>query len=81
MTAEEKKEMQGVLNGAAGWLRAQLGPTLRLRNIPELVFVYDPSLEHGDHIEAILHQLHEEEIEKDDSTRDFEASSSISESE
>ncbi len=57
---EEKTEAQAVLTHAAGWLRASLAATLRLRNIPELVFVYDPSLEHGARIEALLHELHGE---------------------
>lgn len=57
---EELAEVQTALDGAAGWLRAKMAPTLRLRNLPELVFVYDPSLAQGERIEALLHQLHEE---------------------
>jgi ribosome-binding factor A len=56
-----KEEVQEALDGAAGWLRAKLAPTLRLRNIPELVFIYDDSLEHGARIEALLKKLREEE--------------------
>lgn len=58
--AEKKAEAQRMLDGAAGWLRGQIAPTLRLRNIPELVFVYDPSLEHGERIDALLEQWHRE---------------------
>lgn len=58
--AEKKAEAQRMLDGAAGWLRGQIAPTLRLRNIPELVFVYDPSLEHGERIDALLEQWHQE---------------------
>ena len=53
--------VQQALNGAAGWLRNQMAPTLRLRNLPKLVFVYDPSLAHGARIEELLQQLHEED--------------------
>ncbi len=60
-TPEERKEVQTALDKASGWLRAQLAPTLRLRNLPELVFLYDASIEHGAHIEAILSQLQKEE--------------------
>lgn len=67
-TQEDIAEMQGVLDGAAGWLRAQLAPALRLRNIPKLVFVYDPSLEHGARIEALLQQYHGEEAPDDEHT-------------
>jgi len=60
-TAEEIAEIQNALDGAAGWLRSAMAPTLRLRNIPKLVFTYDPSLAHGARIEALLQQFHEEE--------------------
>ena len=46
--------VQAALDGAAGWLRGQMAPTLRLRNIPQLVFRYDPSLVHGARIDEIL---------------------------
>ncbi len=60
-TPEEVAETEQALNRAAGWLRSRMAPALRLRNIPALVFSYDPSLEHGARIEALLHQLHEED--------------------
>jgi ribosome-binding factor A len=63
-TSEDIDEIQGVLENAAGWLRAKLAPTLRLRNVPQLVFVYDPSLAHGDRIDALLHELANEEESK-----------------
>ncbi len=62
---EEIAEVQAALNGASGWLRRQLAPTLRLRNLPELVFTYDPSLAHGARIEALLQQLQEEDPSDD----------------
>jgi ribosome-binding factor A len=65
---EEREEVQKALTGAARWMRAELAPTLRLRNIPELVFIYDPSLAHGAHIEELLDQLREEEGEHEDRT-------------
>jgi ribosome-binding factor A len=49
---------QTALDGAAGWLRNEMAPTLRLRNLPHLVFTYDPSLAHGARIEELLHELH-----------------------
>ncbi|MGC9521847.1 MAG: 30S ribosome-binding factor RbfA [Anaerolineae bacterium] len=65
--SEEIAEVEAALNGAAGWMRQQMAPTLRLRNLPELVFIYDPSLAHGARIEALLQQLHEDgEIDDED---------------
>ncbi len=55
--AEAQAEVQAGLESAAGWLRRELGRRLRLRNTPELVFHYDPSLERGEHIASILDEL------------------------
>lgn len=54
---EAQAEAQAGLQSAAGWLRRELGRRLRLRNTPQLVFHYDPSLEHGEHIASILDDL------------------------
>jgi ribosome-binding factor A len=54
---EAQAEAQEGLESAAGWLRRELGHRLRLRNTPQLVFHYDPSLEHGEHIASILSEL------------------------
>jgi ribosome-binding factor A len=54
---DARTEAQDGLEGAASWLRHELGGRLRLRNTPELVFHYDPSVEHGEHIANILDEL------------------------
>ena len=61
---DDIEEAQAALESASGWIRHMLAPTLRLRNIPEFVFSYDPSLAHGAKIEALLADLHEEEEEE-----------------
>jgi ribosome-binding factor A len=55
--AEAQAQAQAGLESAAGWLRRELGRRLRLRNTPELIFHYDPSLERGEHIASILDEL------------------------
>jgi ribosome-binding factor A len=55
--AEAQAEAQTGLESAAGWLRRELGRRLRLRNTPQLIFHYDPSLERGEHITGILDEL------------------------
>jgi len=45
------------LHAAQGWLRREIGHGLRIRNIPKLVFHYDPSIEHGEHISSIIDSL------------------------
>ena len=51
---EDKAEALAGLESAKGWLRREVGHGLRIRNIPKLVFHYDPSLEHGEHISSII---------------------------
>lgn len=80
-TAEDIAEVQVALDGAAGWLRSEMAPTLRLRNLPKLVFVYDPSLAHGAKIEALLQQFHEEETDDDVEFGDFAESDDFTEEE
>ena len=46
------------LNGAAGLFRRDLGRGLRLRFAPTLTFLEDASIERGDRIERIIHEIH-----------------------
>jgi len=66
--AEAQAETQASLEGAAGWLRLELGRRLRLRNTPELIFHYDPSLERGEHIASILDELRVSDEESEHNT-------------
>lgn len=70
-SAEDIAVTQAALDGATGWLRNEMAQTLRLRNLPQLVFTYDPSLAHGARIEELLHEFHVddaglEDVEEDD---------------
>ena len=46
-TDQEKKDTMEGLQSVAGYLRAKLGRTLRLRVTPELDFKYDASIAHA----------------------------------
>ena len=52
-----EKEVRKALIGAAGYLRTHLARTLNLRETPQLHFVYDDSVERGNRIAAILHDV------------------------
>jgi ribosome-binding factor A len=52
-----REDAQAGLDSAAGWLRRELGRRLRLRQTPELVFHYDPSMKRGERIADILDEL------------------------
>lgn len=59
-TKEEVKASLAALKHAAGFIRAQLGPSLTIRYTPELHFVHDDSVETAARIEELL----SEEIQK-----------------
>lgn len=54
---KSEKELMKGLKSASGWLRRELGASLRLRNVPELHFELDRSIEYGAHINGILSGL------------------------
>jgi len=58
---EDKRERaaQG-LRHVAGYFRREVSRRLRLRTAPELGFEFDASLEHGQRIETLLREWHEE---------------------
>ena len=61
---EKQATMEG-LQSVAGYLRARLGRTIRLRVTPELDFKYDASIAHAARIDSLLEQIRAEEPAKD----------------
>jgi ribosome-binding factor A len=59
----EEHKILGVLNSASGFLRTELAKKVRLRYTPVLNFVWDNSIEHGDHILRLLDQVNAEHEE------------------
>ena len=55
--AEETKAAMIGLDKAAGYLRSQIGATVRLRYVPQLSFRLDNSLKQGMHIDQLLDTL------------------------
>jgi ribosome-binding factor A len=51
---ESVEETLRVLNGAAGFMRHQLGQRMRIRVIPQLRFFYDESLVEGARMDALI---------------------------
>ena len=57
LTLGDEHEAAAVLNGlkrAAGFLRRELGKRVRIHTLPELHFHYDPSVETGNRISALI---------------------------
>ena len=64
-TESEKTATMEGLQSVAGYLRAKLGRTLRLRVTPELDFKYDASIAHAARIDSLLEQIRAEEPARD----------------
>jgi ribosome-binding factor A len=58
---EEKDRSIDALRAATPWLRRQLGSRLRLRKVPQLSVRRDDSIEEGDRVLRILHDLEAEQ--------------------
>lgn len=60
---DEETKTQAIkgLKAAAGYIRREIGSRVLLRNTPEFIFKLDESIEHGAHINDLLHQVIKEE--------------------
>ncbi|MBB5183269.1 30S ribosome-binding factor RbfA [Catenisphaera adipataccumulans] len=50
-----------ILNSSKGYIRSNLAKKLTIRKVPELIFIQDKSLEQGNRIDQILHDIDEQE--------------------
>ena len=62
-TVGDRDEIERGLSSAAGFVRGRLARVLPLRKVPELRFLWDPSLELGDRTLAALRNLSPEAAE------------------
>ena len=54
---QEEQKILGVLNSASGFLRTALANKVRLRYTPELHFIWDNSIEHGEKILRLIDEV------------------------
>lgn len=57
----EHKQAEKILHNASGFIRRQLGKAVQLRNVPELHFVYDVSVEEGSRLQRLIEQAIKED--------------------
>lgn len=57
---EERKATEAGLNSAKGFIRKELGKTMRMRYTPDILFRYDETIAYGSRIEGLLKQIHDE---------------------
>jgi ribosome-binding factor A len=53
---EKGDSFQG-LESATGYIKRELGRRMRLKYMPEITFLFDDSLEYGEHIEELLRKV------------------------
>lgn len=64
--AEERDRSLEGLQRAAGFVRHELGDRLGLREVPEIRFVYDDSLDRGARVDDLLRKLEKGEVVDDE---------------
>lgn len=57
----KRKPTLEALNGAASFIRGKLAERVEVRHTPELKFIYDTSIEYGNHIDEIIDNINKEE--------------------
>ena len=73
-TKDVDEAMEG-LNSAKGVVRKEIGDRIRTFNTPEVKFIYDDSMEYGQHIDKIISSLniqHDDEEEAQEETTENE---------
>ena len=64
-TKDIDEAMEG-LESAKGLVRKEIGDNIRTFNTPEVKFVYDDSMEYGQHIDKIISELNIQHDEEED---------------
>ena len=60
---DKKESTLEALNKATSFIRGELSKRVEIRHTPELKFIYDNSIEYGNHIESIIEKIKEEKGE------------------
>ena len=58
---ETKKTTLEALEKATGFIRSEIGSRIRLRKTPEIAFLYDESIDYGNHIEKLISDINKEQ--------------------
>ena len=56
----ERKEAEKGLKSAAPYIRRELGKIMKLRFVPNIYFRFDESIDYGQKIDALLHQVRDD---------------------
>ncbi|KAB2335462.1 30S ribosome-binding factor RbfA [Cytobacillus gottheilii] len=64
----DEEQRENTLRGLAkakGFIRSEIGQRIRLRKTPEILFEFDESIDYGNRIESLLHQIQDEQRSDD----------------
>jgi ribosome-binding factor A len=64
----DEEQRESTLRGLAkakGFIRSEIGQRIRLRKTPEILFEFDESIDYGNRIESLLHQIQDEQRSED----------------
>jgi len=67
---KEKEDVLAALRSAKGLIKREIGRSIKLRHIPELIFKMDTSLEYGRHMSKIISELGIENYSNDEESDD-----------
>jgi ribosome-binding factor A len=65
----DQEQRENTLKGLAkakGFIRSEIGQRIRLRKTPEITFEFDESIDYGNRIDTLLHQIAKENPSSDD---------------
>ncbi len=57
------EQVQTGLDSARGFIKKEIGLRMKLRYVPDITFVYDPTLESGSHMEKLFDKIRKEGVE------------------
>lgn len=64
---DDKDLVESILNAAASYLRSALARSITLRTVPQLHFIYDESIQYGEHLSRLIDKVNPSETDNDDS--------------
>lgn len=76
--SEQVKQTIKILNGAAGFLRTELGRMIKLRMIPQLRFHFDASVKRGRQLDQLISKARKKDSELDHNGSDSASDESAS---
>ena len=63
LNREKLEETKEALERASSFIRTKLAERIEIRHTPELRFIYDTSIQYGEHIDQLIEEIKEKEKE------------------